>query len=71
MCKIKTCAQGARRLPGANRPNIDASGVAFMPALTPMEAAVLPARQARRPYGALAMVPRACDAPYRAKIWVR
>ena len=48
-------------------------GVIFLPALTPMEAAVLPARRA---YGVLRMVPRAWEAGerrgnQRTKIWVR
>lgn len=50
----------------------------FLAALTPMEAAVLPAqeRTPKRTYGVLRMVPRAWEAgsrtaPQRAKIWVR
>ena len=53
-------------------------GVIFLPALTPMEAAVLPAqeRPERRVYGVLRMVPRAWEAGerrgnQRTKIWVR
>lgn len=53
-------------------------GVIFLPALTPMEAAVLPAqeRPERRAYGALRMVPTAWEAGarrsgQRTKIWVR
>lgn len=50
--------------------------VVFLPALTPLEACVLPARERRRPYGVLRMVPGAWEAgerktPQRAKIWVR
>ena len=55
-----------------------ADSVVFLPALTPMEAAVLPARERmeRRTYGALRMVPTAWEAgmrrsPQRTKIWVR
>ena len=49
--------------------------VIFRPAVTPLEAAVIPAGEKQR-YGALSMVPRACEAPFwrenqRAKIWVR
>ena len=49
--------------------------VVFMPALTPLEAAVLPAQE-RAAYGVLRMVRRAYDAgiacgSQRAKIWVR
>ena len=53
-------------------------GVIFLPALTPMEAAVLPAqeRPERRAYGVLRMVPGAWEAGerrgnQRTKIWVR
>lgn len=53
-------------------------GVIFLPALTPMEAAVLPARERpeRKPYGVLRMVPGAWEAGerqarQRTKIWVR
>ncbi|MGN0775182.1 MAG: hypothetical protein ACI4MM_00750 [Candidatus Ventricola sp.] len=53
-------------------------GVIFLPALTPMEASVLPAqeRPERRTYGVLRMVPTAweagmCRTPQRTKIWVR
>ena len=53
-------------------------GVIFLPALTPMEAAVLPAqeRPERRAYGVLRMVPGAWEAgerrnSQRTKIWVR
>ena len=52
--------------------------VIFLPALTPMEASVLPAqeRPERKTYGVLRMVPTAWEAgarrtPQRAKIWVR
>jgi len=52
--------------------------IVFLPALTPMEAAVLPARE-RETYGVLRMIGRAYDAGehgaqarcQRAKIWVR
>jgi len=51
--------------------------VVFLPALTPMEAAVLPARE-KRTYGVLGMIRRAgdagerfCEGDQRAKIWVR
>ena len=49
--------------------------VVFMPALTPLEAVVLPAQE-RAAYGVLHMVRHAYDAgisfgPQRAKIWVR
>ena len=53
-------------------------GVIFLPALMPMEAAVLPAqeRPERRAYGVLRMVPGAWEAverrnSQRTKIWVR
>lgn len=52
--------------------------VIFLPALTPIEAAVLPARERpeRKPYGVLHMVPGAWEAGerqarQRTKIWVR
>ena len=53
--------------------------VVFMPALTPLEASVLPALEAlerKKPYGTLSMVRRAydagdCAAAQRTKIWVR
>lgn len=52
--------------------------VIFLPALTPLEACVLPARERpqRRPYGVLHMVKSAWEAgerpaPQRAKIWVK
>ena len=49
--------------------------VIFYPAVTPMEAAVIPAREKMR-YGALRMAPHAWEAlekreNQRAKIWVR
>ena len=49
--------------------------IAFLPAITPMEAAVLPAELPAR-YGVLGMIPRAAEAfaggeNQRAKIWVR
>ena len=51
--------------------------IVFMPALTPLEAAVLPAQE-REIYGTLGMVRYACEAEegqqrrdQRAKIWVR
>jgi len=49
--------------------------IVFLPAITPLEAAVLPAME-RAPYGTLRMIRRACDAgmpqpAQRAKIWVR
>ena len=49
--------------------------VVFMPALTPLEASVLPAQE-RKTYGVLRTIRRACDAgkddlPQRTKIWVR
>ena len=51
--------------------------IVFMPALTPLEAAVLPARE-RETYGTLGMIRYACEAgeirqscAQRAKIWVR
>lgn len=46
----------------------DLDGVVFLPALTPMEAAVLPARERpeRKAYGALRMVPTAWEAGARA-----
>ena len=52
--------------------------VVFMPALTPLEASVLPAmeRKDKKLYGTLSMVRRAYDAgdcatAQRTKIWVR
>jgi len=49
--------------------------VVFMPALTPFEAAVIPAWE-KETYGVLRMIRYACeadapDSPQRAKIWVR
>jgi len=49
--------------------------VVFRPAVTPLEAAVLPAME-RKSRAALCMIRRACDAgactpAQRAKIWVR
>lgn len=59
-------------------PCMPAGPVIFLPALTPLEASVLPARERpeRRPYGVLRMVKSAWEAgerqaPQRAKIWVR
>jgi len=53
------------------------SDVVFMPALMPLEAAVLPAQE-RKTYGVLDMIPCAYEAgdaercgDQRAKIWVR
>ena len=50
---------------------------AFLPAITPLEAAVLPAAE-KRAYGTLSMIPCAYDAGngnilrnQRTKIWVR
>ena len=55
----------------------DCAEVIFVPALTPLEAAVLPARE-KETYGTLSMVRRAYEAgdaayrwPQRAKICVR
>ena len=51
--------------------------VVFLPALMPLEAAVLPAQE-RKTYGMLNMIRYACEAgkeeyrrPQRTKIWVR
>ncbi len=50
--------------------------VVFLPAITPLEAAVLPAMERSSYYGTLRMIRRACGAgepqpAQRAKIWVR
>jgi len=59
------------------QPGAGCMDVVFMPALTPLEAAVLPARE-RKTYGTLSMIPCAYQAGeaergrcQRAKIWVR
>lgn len=57
-------------------PHMPADQVVFLPALTPLEAAVLPARERPRAYGVLRMVRSAWEAgerprPQRTKIWVR
>ena len=58
-------------------PAICCTNVVFMPALTPFEASVLPAKE-RETYGVLGIIPHAyeagrpvCGGSQRAKIWVR
>ena len=57
---------------------VDHADVAFLPAITPLEAAVIPAKERNRQerYGVLRMMRYACEAGdaclyQRAKIWVR